>query len=297
MNSFKQLEQSVRGRPKRRLVAAAANDEHTVEALLAATRSGAVDYLLTGDREKVRRVFSSLGEALDERLLIHAPDDVFAARAAVGLVRDGKGDFLMKGMLPTATLLKEVVSRDGGLRGEGLMSHAALLEVPGRETLLLITDGGMLPHPDLAQKAAILKNGLGLLRALGIARPKAAALAAVETVSERMPETVDGAALAEMAAKGAFGDCVVAGPISFDLAVSSECCRLKRFTGPVEGDAELLLVPDIASGNMMSKSLILFGGAEMCGCVLGARVPIVVCTRAATTVEKFYSIMLAAALC
>ena len=215
------------------------------------------------------------------------------AQESVDLIKQGRGSVLMKGGIATGDLLKAVVCKENGIGLGGLMSHIAALECQKYHKLMFVTDGGMVPTPDLDQKVEILKNSLGFLRKLGYLMPKVAALTAVETISPRMSETTDAQALAERAKEGEFGPCILEGPIAFDLAVSAKSARLKGFDSQISGDTDLFIAPNIASGNILGKALIYMGGATMAGCVLGATVPIVLVSRGATAEEKMLSMALA----
>ena len=199
-------------------------------------------------------------------------------------------------MLQTGTLLKAVVHRETGIRASQVMSHVAILDVPRYHKLLFITDGGMVVAPNLEQKGHILKNAVDFCRFLGYERPKAAALCAVETVNPAMPETGDALSLKEAGERGEFGPCIVEGPISLDLATDREAALVKGYHSPVAGDADILLVPAIAVGNVLGKALYGLAGGQMAGVVLGAAVPITINSRGATPEEKYYSILLCAAM-
>ena len=203
---------------------------------------------------------------------------------------------LIKGMLQTGTLLKAVVNRDTGIRASEVMSHVAILDVPSYHKLLYVTDGGMVVAPDLGQKRHILKNAVDFCRFLGYSCPKAAVLCAVETVTPAMPETADAAALKEAGERGDFGACFVEGPISLDLATDPGAAQIKGYSSPVAGDADILLAPSIAAGNLLGKSLYGLAGGEMAGVVLGARVPITINSRGAAAEEKYWSILICAAM-
>jgi phosphate butyryltransferase len=198
----------------------------------------------------------------------------------------------MKGGISTGVLLKAVLDKEKGIGLGGLMSHMAVFESPHYHKLLFVTDGGMVPAPNLEKKVLILKNALDFLRKLGYEKPKVAALCASEAVSDKMPETIEAAELAKLANTGHFGPCILEGPISFDLAVCAESARLKGYTGQISGDTDLFLTPDIVSGNILGKSLIYMGGATMAGCILGAKVPIILTSRGATAEEKMLSMAL-----
>lgn len=237
-----------------------------------------------------------LGEKLAPGQVVDAADDIHCAARSVDLIRAGHGSMLIKGMLPTGALLKAVVNRESGIRTGSVMSHVAILDVPSYHKLLYITDGGMVVAPDLEQKRHILQNAINFCRFLGYDCPKAAALCAVETVNPSMPETIDAAALKEAGGRGDFGPCIVEGPISLDLATDREAAQVKRYHSPVAGDADILLAPSISAGNLLGKSLYGLAGGEMAGVVLGASVPITVNSRGATAEEKYWSILICAAM-
>jgi len=291
---FSELKARLRGLPPKPAVVAAAHDEHTLQAVFAARRDGLIRPILVGRGEDIRSIARALGE--DPGPVVEASDDAACAAASVGLIRSGDGAMLIKGMLQTGTLLKAVVDRQTGIRAGGVMSHVAILDVPRYHKLLYVTDGGMVVAPDLEQKRHILKNAVDFCRFLGYDCPKAAVLCAVETVTPSMPETADAAALKAEGARGDFGPCVVEGPIALDLATDAEAARVKGYHSPVAGDADILLAPSIAAGNLLGKSLYGLAGGEMAGVVLGATVPVTVNSRGATAEEKYWSIMICAAM-
>ena len=295
--NFDQLIKSVGNTAKKKVVVAGANDRHALEAVLKAGQQGLIDYLLIGDRKEIHRISAELGYTLEPGKTIDIVEPNEMAVKAVEIIRQGMGDFLMKGKMETATLLKAVVDKQNGIGTGRIMSHIAILEIPAYHKLLATTDGGMILYPDLEQKKGILKNAIELFRQLGYECPKAGVMAAVEVVNAKMRETIDGAELKRLAKEEHyFGDCLVEGPISFDLAVSSQACKLKGYNSPVAGDVDIMLMPDITSGNLTTKGLYCLGGAKMAGCVLGARVPIVLNSRGASFEEKYISLLLCAAL-
>ncbi|MGO5023749.1 bifunctional enoyl-CoA hydratase/phosphate acetyltransferase [Lawsonibacter sp. LCP25S3_G6] len=282
--------------PVKRAVVAAAHDEHTLQAVFAARRDGFIRPVLVGEREEIFSIARHLGEKLEADQVVQASGEQACAEQAVALIREGQGELLIKGMLQTGTMLKAVVSKEKGIRRSQVMSHVAILDVPSYHKLLFITDGGMVVAPDLEQKRHILKNAVEFCHFLGYERPKAAALCAVETVTAAMPETQDAARLKEEGAQGEFGPCEVEGPISLDLATDREAARTKHYESPVAGDADILLVPAIAVGNVLGKALYGLAGGEMAGVVLGAQVPITVNSRGASAQEKYWSILISAAM-
>ena len=296
IDGFSQLKARLRNLPPRRAVVAAAHDEHTLQAVFAARRDGLIQPVLVGRREEILSIARALGEDLDPAQVADAGDDAQYAAKSVDLIRAGEGSMLIKGMLPTGTLLKAVVHRETGIRASQVMSHVAILDVPSYHKLLYVTDGGMVVAPDLEQKRHILRNALDFCRFLGYDRPKAAVLCAVETVNPAMPETADGAALKAEGERGDFGPCLVEGPISLDLATDGEAASVKGYRSPVAGDADILLAPSIAAGNLLGKSLYGLAGGEMAGVVLGAKAPITVNSRGAAAEEKYWSILICAAM-
>ncbi|MBQ5754229.1 MAG: phosphate butyryltransferase [Oscillospiraceae bacterium] len=294
--SFAQLAQAVGQRAKTaRMAVAAAADEHTLEAAFRAMDEGLVQPVLVGDLPAIRAILEKLGRTLPESCLYHQPDPAQAARKAVALIREGKADFLMKGKLDTSALLKAVVDKENGLGGGGVMSHFTMFEVPGYHKLLTPVDGGMVTYPTLEEKAAIIQNTVGVLRALGYSCPKVGVLACVEKVNPKMPETLDAAALVQMNREGKLTDCIVEGPISYDCAMSAEIARVKGYESRIAGDVDILLAPNIHAGNIMGKMLLVTCGAKMAGFVAGAACPIVLTSRGSSAQEKYLSILLSCA--
>ncbi len=295
LKNFDELVAAVGSGDTKRVVVAAAHDEHALEAVLKAHKEGIIDYTLVGRKEDIISISKSLGYDIIEENIVDVYEVQDAAFKAVELIREGKGDFLMKGKLDTSVLLKQVVNKETGIGTGRVMSHMIIMQIPTYHKLLGITDGGMLIAPTLEQKVGILHNSIDFFHRLGIASPKVACLAAVESVNPKMQETVDGAELKKMALNGDFGDCYVEGPISCDLSFSKEVAVIKGFESPVTGDPDILLMPSIAAGNISSKMLICLAGSSLAGCVLGAKVPIVVTSRGSSFEEKYYSLLLCAA--
>ena len=288
---FSGLKNAVTTKPKT-LVVAAAHESHTLEAVYLAAGQYGIRYVLVGDRDKILSESSKSGFTPDAGSIINNTDDTECARIAVSMIREGNGDALMKGFLETGTLLKAVIDKETGIKDSSVLSHMAVLEVPAYHKLIGITDGGMIPNPTLEQKADITRNAAGFFRSIGYDRPKIAALCASETVSPKITETLDAAKLQEMCTGGELGDCLLEGPLSFDIAVSKESADLKGYTGEVGGDADILLVSSISAGNILAKGLIYWAGAKMAGCILGAKTPVILTSRGATTEEKLLSIKL-----
>lgn len=293
---FSELIDKVRvsGSVKRMAIAAAA-DEHTLQAALKVRDEGLVSLMLVGDKLSILQILDHLGAHVGDEDIIDEPDAESAAKCAVKLVRDGQADFLMKGMLDTAVLLKAVVDKENGLGGGGVMSHFTIFEVAGYHKLLIPVDGGMVTYPTLEQKKAIIENTVAVYRKMGCDMPKVGVLACVEKVNPKMPETVEADALSEMNRRGEIKDCIVEGPISYDCAVSREIAEIKGYQGAIAGDVDILLAPNIHAGNIMGKMLLCTCGAKMAGFIAGARCPIVMTSRGSSAEEKYLSIILSAA--
>jgi len=289
--NFKDLNRNITD-TQRTLVVAAAHDQHTLEAVYAAAKELGTRYILVGDREKIISISEELGVSPDPGAIADGIDDPGCASIAVDLIRNGSGNALMKGMIDTGTLLKAVLNKDSGIRGSGTLSHLALLESPGYHKLIGVTDGGMIPSPTPEQKVDIVKNAVGFFNDIGYTKPKVAALCASESVSPKIQETVDAAELQAMCRKGELGDCLLEGPISFDLAVSKESAEIKGFKSEISGETDILLVPNITVGNVFVKGQIYWAGAKMAGCIVGAEVPVVLVSRGASSEEKLLSILL-----
>lgn len=294
--SFEELIEKVKGYPSmKRMAVAAAGEEHTLEAALHARKEGIARPVLVGDKEEILRILKTLGEEVPEDDIYPASDNQKAAEFAVSLVREGKTDFLMKGYLDTAVLLKAVVDKEKGLGKGSIMSHFTMFDVPGYHKILVPVDGGMVTYPTLEQKKAIIENTVGTLRSMGYDCPKVGVLACVEKVNPKMPETVEAAELARMNRDGEIKDCIVEGPISYDCAVDGEIARLKGYESRIAGDVDVLVAPNIHAGNIMGKMLACTCKAKMAGFVVGARCPIVLTSRGSSAEEKFLSIAVSAA--
>ena len=245
-----------------------------------AANLGLIVPILIGPRDKIAAVAKSAGIDLNSFQLVDAPHSNAAAATAVELVREAKAELLMKGSLHTDELMAAVVARDGGLRTERRISHVFVMDVPTYHKVLFVTDGAINISPTLEDKVDICQNAVDLVTSLGIKRPKVAILAAVETVNSKMPATLDAAALCKMAERGQITGAIVDGPLAFDNAISKEAAETKGIRSEVAGDPDILLAPDLESGNILAKQLSFLANADSAGLVLGARVPIILTSRA-----------------
>lgn len=288
------LEAAARG-PRKRLVAAFANDVHTIEAIANAVGKGLVEATLVGDEVLIRKhcVEQGIGENRFE--ILHEPNDVRAATKAVELVRRGQGQFLMKGALTTEALLRAILDKDAGLVAPGaVLSHVSLMESPNYPKLQVISDPAVLLCPNLTQKIAITNYVIETARLLGIEKPKIAILGITEQVNPKLQSMVDAAVISKMADRGQIKHAFVDGPMALDVAIDPESARAKGVGGDVAGDADGLVFPNIDAGNIFYKACTKLGGAEVAGMVVGARVPCVVSSRGDSSLSKLYSIALAA---
>lgn len=296
IRNFQEIIDKVKMSPsKKRMVIAAAGEEHTLQAALHARKEGIITPVLVGDKIEIKKILNELNETIPEEDIYDVPDIKEAAEKAVELVREKKGDFLMKGFLDTSVILKAVVNKEKGLGKGGVMSHFTMFEVPNYHKILVAVDGGMVTYPTLEQKKSIIENTVEVLKSYGYESPKVAVLSCVEKVNPKMPETVEADALSKMNENGEITGCVVAGPVSYDCAMSSEVAKLKKFDNPVAGNADILVAPNIHAGNIMGKMLTITCGAKMAGFIVGAKCPIVLTSRGSSAEEKYLSIVMSAA--
>ncbi|MFZ7102643.1 MAG: phosphate acyltransferase [Peptococcaceae bacterium] len=290
--SFAEILEKVKGNDPLTISVAVAQDRDVLEAVKLAMEEGLAQAILVGDQGEISAMLKQLGFPA-EVLIIDEPDLNLAALTAVSLVKKGKAQVLMKGLINSSDFLKAVLHGEEGLRTGRLISHLAAFEVPGQDKLIFHSDGGMNIAPDLRQKKEILFNAVLALNVMGIEKPNVAVLTANEKVSAKMPATVDAQGLVEMWEEGAFPPCIVEGPIALDVAVSAEAAKHKGITSRVSDQVDLFLMPNIEAGNICGKTLIHYAGAKMAGLVLGATNPIVMTSRAETALGKLNSIALA----
>lgn len=291
IQSFEELRDKVKEAEKSTVVVIAAHDPHTLEAVLKTKEEGILDHILVGKKDEIIKIGKELGYDVDPSVIVNSDTDEDSVEKGIQIIKDGKADFIQKGILQTSTLLKGVVNKETGIRAGKSISHTALLDIPRYHKIIGLTDGGMMTYPDLDQKRDIVDNAVSIFKGFGYEKPKVAVLCAVEVLNPKMPETVDAAELKKMNESGEIKDCVLEGPISVDLAMDKESAVIKKYKSPVAGDADILVAPDIAAGNLMSKALYVLGGARMAGMVVGAKCPIALNSRSASFEEKYYSLL------
>lgn len=288
------LIEAVKGIERKRIAVAVAQDEDVLKAVDAAYHLGLVDVSLIGDKKKIFDIADHIKIDVSNYEIIKEAEDPKAIKIAVEMVSSGRADFLMKGMVQTADLLRVVLDKDIGLRTNRILSHLGVLEVPTYNKLLFITDGGINIAPDLKAKADIIQNAVDVAQCLGIEKPKVAILAALELVNPAMQCTLDAAALCKMADRGQIKNCIIDGPLAMDNAISREAAKHKGIISEVAGDADILITPDIEAANIMYKTLVFLSGAKPCGIIAGSKAPVVTTSRSDDYQAKLNSIALAA---
>jgi len=295
IKKLSELVDKVKKLPKMRVAVAAGEDPHTIEAVAKGVMEGMIEATLTGHETRIKEVTSEY--KIDPSIfeIIDTPDEKIAAVKAVELVNSGQADFLMKGLMGSATYMRAILNKEKGLLPKGkTLSHVTVLEVPAYHKLLIGTDVAVLIAPDLAQKIAMIAYAVDIAHRLDIERPKVALLAAVEKVNPKMCATMDAAVLTQMNRRGQIKGCVVDGPLAMDLAVSEESKKIKGVDSEVAGDADVLIFPDIEAGNIFYKAVAHLANAHLAAIVTGAKVPCVLTSRGDDEGSKFYSIALAA---
>lgn len=296
LKSLSDLRQIVAGGPRKKLVLAAAQDEHSLSAVIRAWKDDIIEPILIGDKVEIQKICDSNNYDISGLRIIHEPVTEISVEMAVKMANGKQADVLMKGKIGTSTLLKSVLNKEWGLRTGQLLSHFALFEVETYHKLIAVTDVAMNIAPNLKDKIAIINNSVACLNKLGYIMPKVAVLGAVEMVNENMEATLDAALLSKMNQRDQIKNCIIDGPLAFDNAVSYESAKYKGIRSEVAGDTDLLLMPDIEVGNVLYKSLVFFAKAKVASLILGALVPIVLTSRSDSEQAKYDSILLSAAV-
>ena len=291
MNSFTQVEQAIQDYPVRRVAVAVAQDPSVLSAVASAHQRNIAQALLVGDEPAIRAAAAEHDLDLGDAEILHAPDPLQAAAGAVLAVHEGRADILMKGHLHTDDFLRALLHKQHGLRTPALLSHVFMVEQPGRDGFLFVTDSAMNIAPDLERKAAIILNAVHMAHVFGMEEPRVAVLGAVELVNPAMQATLDAAALNSMFRRRQFSPrCIVDGPFAFDNAISELAAKHKHIGGPVAGRADVLVVPDIESGNILVKCLVHVAELPVAGLLVGASAPVVLTSRADSAEAKLASI-------
>ncbi|MEO0124377.1 MAG: phosphate acyltransferase [candidate division WOR-3 bacterium] len=296
MRNFSELLDFAKNKGKKVCVVVKAEDEPVLEGINLAIKQGLLAYVyLLGARETIKELCKKVEFDLKNTEIIDITEEQECLKTALSIVKE-KGDFLMKGMISTSTFLKGVLDKEYGLRTGKVLSHIAVLEIPGYHKLLFMSDGGMNPKLELKTRVDIINNALWLMNGLGIQKPKIALVAASEAVHPDMPETVDATKIVEMNKNGEFPNAIIEGPFGFDVAVSKEAAAHKKIKSEISGDVDFILMPNISAGNIWAKGLIYFARAKAAGIVAGASKPVVLLSRADDAETKLNSIALGVAV-
>ena len=293
--SFDDLLSKVGQAGRKKLSVAVAQDKAVLEAVKVAKERGIADSILVGDASEIAKIAAEIGMNLDDYTVIDEKDIVEASLKAVKLVHDGEADMYMKGLLPTGTFLKSVLNKEVGLRTGKPLSHVCVFEIPGIDRLLFFTDVAFMPYPTLEDKKCMIEYTVDVAKACGVNMPKVAALAALETVNEKMPVTLDAAELTRMNEAGEIKDCIVDGPLSLDIALYKEAAEEKgALDRRVAGDADILVFPDIHAGNLTYKAIVHMVPCKNGNILTGTKAPVILTSRSDTVDVKVNSIALAA---
>ena len=295
--TFDEIFAELRGRgTRKRMVAAWGVDSHTVAAAGRAVELGLADVTLVGDEKKIAEACREEGVDAAVFDIVHNPDELSSVAQAVGMVREGKGDFLMKGLCSTDKFLRAILNKETGLLPpKGTLTHCTTLQIPGYHKLLFVGDVAVIPAPDIKQKQVIMEFLVKTAKAVGVEKPKVAIIAATEQVLASQPATIDAALLSKMVDRGQIKGCIADGPLALDVAIDEESVAIKGLVSPVAGDADCLLFPNIESGNVFYKvNSKLVAGVRQAGILVGAKVPCVLSSRADSIDTKLNSIAIAA---
>ena len=283
---------TLRTGPKTVSVAVAENEE-VIEALYEAKKIKIANSILYGNKDKILPILSKLNIKEDEFEIVHCQNESTALYEAVKAVDTGKADILMKGIVQTAKILRMVLSKEFNLRGRRIMSHVGILDIKTYHKLLALTDGGMVIKPTIKQKIEMIHNAVMVMRSLGIDKPKVAVLSAVDIVNLKMPSSTEAAIISKMWERNQIKDCIVDGPITLDLALREVSTDYMGFKSIIDGDADIILVDSIETGNVLVKTLTQFAGAIFAGIIVGAKIPLSLVSRADPAISKLASISLA----
>jgi phosphate butyryltransferase len=295
IRSLDQLISDLRDQPSRRVAVAAGHDPNTISAAARAAAEGIADMTLVGDRARIEKLCGDLGLDVGAFNVIEETDVLTAGRKAVAMVRSGEADVLMKGLIPTSDYMRQILDKEQGLLPVGnVLTHVTVVELPAylasHNKLLFVADVAIIPAPDLPTKVKILEYCIAAAHSFGIAEPRAALIAATEKVNPKMKATVDAAEITAMAVRGEITGAVVHGPLALDVALSPEACAIKGLESPVAGSADILVFPNIESGNVFYKSSTLLSGGRLAAAVVGTSAPCVLTSRADSEESKFLSI-------
>jgi phosphate butyryltransferase len=292
-----ELEKLVKARKSPTMSVAYAHDADTITAVERAVREKIINAILVGDKEKIIKICKNLAISPGMFEIFHEPDERKSGDVSIRLIVDQEADLLMKGTISTPYFLKSILNKELNLLPKGtLLSHTTIIDVPKYHKLLFASDAAMIPTPNLNEKVQMINYNINIAAKLGIQNPKVALIAANEKVSDRMPATMDAAIIAKMADRKQIRGAIVDGPLALDVAISKKACEIKGVESPINGEADILIFPNIETGNVLYKAFTLLAEGIMAGIVTGAPFPAVLVSRADSEESKYHSIMLGAAL-
>ncbi len=281
---------------KKKAIVAGANDSHVLEAVKEAKKDDIITPILIGERQKIEEIAKQISFNISDVQIVDCSGETNIAKKAIEMMHNDEADILIKGLINTAVILKWVLNKDYNLNLGKTLSHVALMEIPNRNKILFLSDAALNILPDIDQKVFITENAINLAKKLGYEKPKVAIISSNEKVSEKLTSSIDAAIISKMGDRNNFGPCIIDGPLALDIAISKEALDLKGISSSVEGDADILILPNIDAANVLYKSLIYFAKAETAGVIVGSRKPVVVTSRADSALSKLYSIALASLL-
>ena len=290
------LEETVRGGPRMTMAVAAGEDPATIHAIIRAVADGLIRAVLVGSKQKIEALIKESGTPSGQEIeIVHSDNESVSAKTAVQMVQDKQADFLMKGQVGTSVFMKAILDKEAGLvPPEGLLSHIAVMEVPSYSKLILFSDAAVILNPTMDEKVQILNYDIQVAHSLGIIIPKVALVSAVEKISFKLQSSIDAAVIKAMAERKQIEGAIVDGPLALDVALSAEHCRIKGLDSPINGDADILIFPNIETANTFYKSLTVLAHGKSASVMIGGKAPAVITSRADSDDSKFYSIVLAA---
>ncbi len=295
ITKLEQIIDVLKNSEKKRLVAAYANDSHTIGAAYDAIKHGIVEATLVGDKDIIAKTCEEHNFDINKFKVVHEPNEIKAAQKAVELINNGEGDMIMKGLVSTDKYMRAILNKEKGLMPpKAVLSHVTVVENPKYHKLLVCSDVAVIPQPDLSQKMAITNYVVNVARALNIEKPKVALLAASEQVLPKMEACVDASIISKMADRGQIKNAYVDGPLALDVAIDKEAAAIKKLESHVAGDADCLVFPNIESGNVFYKVNTKLADAKLAAMVVGAKCPAILSSRGDSVETKLYSIALAA---
>ncbi|MDL2307194.1 bifunctional enoyl-CoA hydratase/phosphate acetyltransferase [Desulfovibrio sp. OttesenSCG-928-C06] len=292
--NFGEILEVVKGRQeKRRIVIAAAQDHEVLECAVQARKQGIASFILVGDQQKIEEILKGFGEDAASWEIINEPDEHKAAQKSMSMVASGEADIPMKGLLHTATFMRAVFNKEYGLVADkSVVSCITVSEFPAQGRMIMVTDSAINVSPDYDAKVKLINNAVPLAVKLGIAQPKVAVIGAVETVNPAMQETIEASMICKAAERGQIKGCLIDGPLALDNAISPQAAEVKGISGPVAGQADILLMPNLLAGNVLDKALRYFGELKTGSYIAGAKVPLVVTSRSDSAANKIHAIAL-----